>query len=399
MTEKKEVKSKIDQVKELATLEHSDIQFITGGNVEGSTAQNEFGVATNEGLFFYHYKNEKLIPIMQTLWQDVNEIRVDYLAMRTNLTLDGQNYRLTNEGKKIFNLAAQKSDAKIENVDRKWHQKILGFRSGTNWKKITAVITYLLLFGFFGSFFFGEEEAQVVTNEEKPAKVAAQEATDTNEEKELEEDTAENQVPVPNFEILEEDLNSVGIYRITLATDSTDENEIESLIRHTVTLANAKETEVNSINVAVRQTNVDALNIATGRIALTSKGLAQTGFTEVPEVKINLILDNIVDTSKIVGSESSYTADDVVEAFQNEGLSLVDPRDNTDKQCGEGNMPCSQLITTEDVSIFLWPTEEEAASIGGKYHDHSNGFFTLRFNEPLSPEEEYKRVINELVAN
>lgn len=102
---------------------------------------------------------------------------------------------------------------------------------------------------------------------------------------------------------------------------------------------------------------------------------------------------------KDVASTSTYTADDVVAAFQSEGLSLIDPRDNTDKQCGEGNMPCSQLITTEDVSIFLWPTEDEAAKIGEEYHDHTAGFFTLRFNEPLSSEDEYKRILDELVAS
>lgn len=109
--------------------------------------------------------------------------------------------------------------------------------------------------------------------------------------------------------------------------------------------------------------------------------------------------DNLEEVEVVEESASSLTADDVVEAFETAGLSLVDPRDNTDKQCGEGNMPCSQLITTEDVSIFLWPSEEEAVSIGEEYHDHSAGFFTLRFNEPLSPEEEYKKVLDELVTN
>lgn len=247
-----------------------------------------------------------------------------------------------------------------------------------------------------------EEEVQTDDTSSEPTdqeKAEAEKAAAAEEKAAAEKEAAETQAPVPNYEVVDEDLNDVGIYKVTLETDSTDEKEIESLIRHTVTLANEKNDEVNSINVAVRQMDVDALNIATGRIALTNKGLAQTGLSEVSEVETDINLDNIVDPSTIEESVSAYSADDVVEAFQNEGLSLVDPRDNTDKQCGEGNMPCSQLITTEDVSIFLWPTEEEAASIGAEYHDHAAGFFTLRFNEPLSSEEEYKRVINELVSN
>ena len=273
-------------------------------------------------------------------------------------------------------------------------------------KSKLLVPLFLLIFILVGCVRYSDGEPVVDSEEEVQEETTSTESTNqdkTESEKdtasENKEEAVETQAAVPNFEIIDEELSDVGIYKVTLETDSTDEKEIESLIRHTVTLANDKETEVNSINVAVRQMDVKALNIATGRIALTNKGLAQTGFTEVPEVEINLILENIVDPTTIDESVSAYTADDVVEVFQNEGLSLVDPRDNTDKQCGEGNMPCSQLITTEDVSIFLWPTEEEAASIGEEYHDYSAGFFTLRFNEPLSSEEEYKSVLNELVSN
>lgn len=248
-----------------------------------------------------------------------------------------------------------------------------------------------------------EKEEVAVTATESTKPIDRDGSSDGEEQSSEEADqldiVSENQANVPNYEVVEEDLNEAGIYNITLETDSTDEKEVESLIRHTATLANEKETEVNSINVAVRQVSVDALNIATGRIALTQKGLAQTGFADAPKVEINLIMNNLVDKSKISKSESTFTAEDVVAAFENEGLSLIDPRDNTDKQCGEGNMPCSQLITTEDVSIFLWPSEEEAENIGNEYHDYSAGFFTLRFNEPLSPKEEYQRVIDELVIN
>ncbi|ANU13500.1 hypothetical protein [Planococcus halocryophilus] len=190
MTDKTEAKKEatLDKVKRIAQAEHQDFRYITTGTIEGSKNATEYAIATDTGLFFYLFKNEKLQPLDHVLWENVKEIKVDYLAMRTNLTLNGQNYRLVNEGKKIFALAQEKSEAKVEKVDRKWHQKILGFRSGTHWKKITAVIAYLLIFGFIGSFFFGEEEAEVAAEDEPAAstEVASEETEASAEEKEAE---------------------------------------------------------------------------------------------------------------------------------------------------------------------------------------------------------------------
>lgn len=186
-TEKKETESKTQKIERLARVEHSDFRYLTSGNVEGSTSTNEYAVATDQGLFFYLFKKNELTPLTHVLWEDVREIRVDYKAMRTDLTLNGQNYRLVNEGKKIFTLAAEKSDANIEKVDRKWHQKILGFRSGTNWKKGVAIIGYLFLFGFIGSFFIDEEEASSTTENAAPAEVATKETSAPEKEAEAKE--------------------------------------------------------------------------------------------------------------------------------------------------------------------------------------------------------------------
>lgn len=190
MTEKKEVQSKKDRIKELASQEHSNIKFITDGTIEGSKNTTEYAVATDVGLFFYLFKKDALVPLDQVLWSDVREIKVDYLAMRTNLTLNGQNYRLINDGKKIFNLAVEQSDAKVEKVDRKWHQKILGFRSGTNWKKGIAIIGYLFLFGFIGSFFIDEEETSSATENAAPVEVATEETSAAEKEAEAKEAAA-----------------------------------------------------------------------------------------------------------------------------------------------------------------------------------------------------------------
>ena len=193
MSENKETKkeSTIEKIKRLAGNEHSDIRFITDGTIEGSKNAVEYAVATDTGLFFYLFKKDGLQPLAHVLWKDVKEIKVDFLAIRTNLTLNGQNYRLVNEGKKIFKLAEEKSEAKVQKVDRKWHQKILGFRSGTTWKKVTAVIAYLFLFGFIGSFFTGGEEVETqVAAEDTPAEESDSKVTNKEEDQVTEENKA-----------------------------------------------------------------------------------------------------------------------------------------------------------------------------------------------------------------
>lgn len=415
MGTKKEVKQEttIEKVKRLTQVEHSDFKYITTGTIEGSKNSTEYAIATDTGLFFYLFKNEKLQPLDHVLWENVKEIKVDYLALRTNLTLNGQNYRLVNEGKKIFALAQEKSEAKVEKVNRKWHQKILGFRSGTNWKKITAVVIYILLFGFIGSSFFGEEEAANVAIDDNQAEVASQETADAEakkaaeierieeviaeeKEKEAEKETSEaEQTTLPNYEIVEENLNDAGIYYVTLSTDSRDEEEIEMLIRHSIALSSEKDIEVNAIHVSIKQLGVEVQNIANGKIALTNKGLAQTGLTEIPEVQVEFLLDNIVEVTEILESKSPYTADDVVQAFEENGLSVPEPRDNTNNICTETS--CSQLVTTETVSIYQWIDEATAEEM---FNDGFGSFqaetFTLRFNEEVN-EAGYNDVLTNLV--
>lgn len=233
------------------------------------------------------------------------------------------------------------------------------------------------------------ENEETTSEKQKESESSEEAATDASNDINVEA------ASVPDFDILEEDLNGAGIYKVTLATPSTEEAEIEALIKNTVSLAEEKKKEVNSINVVIRQENVDASNIATGRIALTKKGLAQTGFTEVPQIEINMILNNLVDTSQIQDSESSFTAKDVVQAFEKNDLSVPNPRDNTDKHCGD--LPCSQLLTTDTVSIYQWESaeiaEEMLESGLGSYQAET---FTIRFNEEVD-EEAYKKALDKLV--
>ncbi|TDL82090.1 hypothetical protein [Peribacillus frigoritolerans] len=98
----------------------------------------------------------------------------------------------------------------------------------------------------------------------------------------------------------------------------------------------------------------------------------------------------------VTESPSKYTADDVLSAFKDANLSVIDPRDNTSKQCKSDGLNCTQLITTEDVSIYLWPSEELAGKNASSF-SHQSGAFTIRFNKPQSPEDEYIKAIDALI--
>lgn len=93
------------------------------------------------------------------------------------------------------------------------------------------------------------------------------------------------------------------------------------------------------------------------------------------------------------------TAEDIVYNWRSDGLSAEPLRDNTSKQCGIGKMDCSQLVTTDDVSVFIWPSNEEAIKVGSEHHDFTIENITIRFNEPLDPKEKYitslEKFINE----
>ena len=106
-------------------------------------------------------------------------------------------------------------------------------------------------------------------------------------------------------------------------------------------------------------------------------------------------------TGLLVGCSSdtestTISSNDVYKAFENANLPLTDARDNS-HNCD--TLGCVSLITTEDVSIYEWKTEEEAkqqfdSSIGdGSY---SNGNIFVRLNNKDLSIEEYNKVLDEL---
>jgi hypothetical protein len=93
--------------------------------------------------------------------------------------------------------------------------------------------------------------------------------------------------------------------------------------------------------------------------------------------------------------ETRPTAEEVLEAFQAAGLSAPEPRDNTPQSCPD--LECTQLITTETVSIYQWPDEETATSIQREYDfgDYQAGAIILRANESNVDIQPYAQVLDQ----
>ncbi|MGP4041904.1 hypothetical protein ACTWP4_18680 [Gracilibacillus sp. D59] len=109
------------------------------------------------------------------------------------------------------------------------------------------------------------------------------------------------------------------------------------------------------------------------------------------------------ETSK---NDNSLSTDDVLTAFEEAGLSVPEPRDNN-HNCDD--LGCTALKTTEAVSIYQWPSEDEAKK-NAEYFDYQSGTFTIRFNkshtadgeieyQPEPDKQSYKDVLDELVSS
>lgn len=101
-------------------------------------------------------------------------------------------------------------------------------------------------------------------------------------------DPTYKEAKLPEFNITEERLDKSGIWYVTMSTSSKDERELQKLVRNSAILAAAKSQVVESVFVYVDAAGSEATRIATGKMALTSKGEVQTALKK-GEVEFKLI--------------------------------------------------------------------------------------------------------------
>lgn len=148
-------------------------------------------------------------------------------------------------------------------------------------KKWWFWVAIILVIGAIGSLNKKEEEAdKTVTTGEVASNTEKKAPADSEPVKE------KAAAKLPDYEIVEDDLRDTGMWYLTMSTASKDKAELEQLVRHAAQLAFEKDGKVQSAFVyIVAKDSTSSAYIATGKMAFTNKGLAQTGLSETGEVE------------------------------------------------------------------------------------------------------------------
>jgi hypothetical protein len=164
---------------------HPDAQFIVQGNYKKEKANGDF-IVVDDLVYLYQYDNKERVATLLNSWAfgAFNGETVDYFALKTIVSIEGGELTFNSKGKEFAAMLAEKG-AFFTIQKRKWHQKILGFRSGKLWKKSIASLSYLLILVVSMAMIFGDEEAE---SKKEPAQGVADTNTETkNSNKEADE--------------------------------------------------------------------------------------------------------------------------------------------------------------------------------------------------------------------
>lgn len=200
------------------------------------------------------------------------------------------------------------------------------------------------------------------------------------------------------FSIQEENIQG-SIWYVTLLTKDTDEDKLKTHMQSTINLAKGKEKKIDSIFVSVNiEDSLANSYAASGKVALSNTGLAQTGLKNVNEFEYNFSIkeSHLMGKEDLPQSTASYNAQTILEAFQNAGLPTTDSRDNS-HNCVD--LECTSLITTEDVSIYEWQSTEKAQEIQNEYTfgDAQVGTIIIRMNNKSLDVQPYIDTLNNVI--
>jgi hypothetical protein len=138
---------------------HPDALFIVQGNCVKEKTEGDF-IVVDDAVYLYQYDDKERIAALLYNWafRAFNGSTIDYFALKTVVAFDGGELTFNSKGKEFAELLNEKG-AFFTVQKRKWHQKILGFRSGKLWKKGLASLSYLLILTLGLTMIFGEAEA------------------------------------------------------------------------------------------------------------------------------------------------------------------------------------------------------------------------------------------------
>ncbi|WP_203715071.1 hypothetical protein, partial [Asanoa siamensis] len=100
-------------------------------------------------------------------------------------------------------------------------------------------------------------------------------------------------------------------------------------------------------------------------------------------------------------ADGAPSAQDVVDAFAAAGLPVPAPRDNSEN-CASGAARCAELVTTDAVSVYVFPDEASAQEFeaGSAPDVHRTGVVVLSYAAARTPPQdrsEYEVALSSLL--
>lgn len=143
MSKKKESDSEL--IKRLIKQRHPNAWLIESASIGSKLITGVYGAFTHEGLITYRLSSEKqLIRTGNIIWPNEKNGEVDHFAIKSVFEIDGLIFVTGNKGKEVQQFLEGEKHNTFTVLPRSFKQKIVGFRSNTKWKQITASIIYII---------------------------------------------------------------------------------------------------------------------------------------------------------------------------------------------------------------------------------------------------------------
>lgn len=113
----------------------------------------------------------------------------------------------------------------------------------------------------------------------------------------------------------------------------------------------------------------------------------------VPALAISATALVMLTACSGASASTAPKAEDIVSAFESAGITITEPRDNTDKGwCEADQFDCDQYFTTEEVTVITGPSAEGVerfteGDMSSAYYVAEDGSVALSFLAQATPEE------------
>lgn len=218
MANKKEKKESVTAmanrlIKERYQSSNEPLVVIVQVGIKGKGLSNCFAAINKTGMKIFEHKNEDVSLVETYEWTNWQSASVDKFAIKAVIEFDGRDTfsLLDNNQKEALRFIENETDIQVEYKERKFVNKIPGFRSQKKWKMATASIMYffLMMAVLTAALSDGEETAESEPSVEAVAVENNEQNNDNNNERNDEDNNNGNNSNENIEEAEEEDFSEI----------------------------------------------------------------------------------------------------------------------------------------------------------------------------------------------